>query len=105
MEISANRFVSSLLAAIFLIAFGADSAPAKPLFSYQNLVLKTAGNSGSDKTVYATKPKKQKKAKGKKGGGVTFYEGSAETRTERDRRLRRECRGRPNSGACEGYTR
>lgn len=29
--------------------------------------------------------------------------GPAETRQERDARLRRECRGKPNSGACEGY--
>ena len=29
--------------------------------------------------------------------------GPAETRAERDRRLQRECRGKPNSGACEGY--
>lgn len=27
-----------------------------------------------------------------------------ETRSERDKRLLRECRGKPNAGACEGYT-
>lgn len=26
-----------------------------------------------------------------------------ETRKERDQRLLRECKGRPNAGACEGY--
>ena len=31
--------------------------------------------------------------------------GSAESTPERERRLKRECRGRPNAGACEGYTR
>ena len=30
---------------------------------------------------------------------------SEETRAERDRRLYRECWGRPNAGACLGYTR
>jgi hypothetical protein len=30
--------------------------------------------------------------------------GPAETRAERDRRLLRECRGKPNAGACEGYS-
>ena len=30
--------------------------------------------------------------------------GSEETSAERDRRLYRECQGRPNSGACLGYT-
>ena len=29
--------------------------------------------------------------------------GPAETRSERDKRLQRECRGKPNAGACEGY--
>jgi hypothetical protein len=30
--------------------------------------------------------------------------GPAETRAERDKRLLRECRGKPNAGACEGYS-
>lgn len=29
--------------------------------------------------------------------------GKGETIPERDRRLLRECKGRPNAGACEGY--
>ena len=29
---------------------------------------------------------------------------SEESRSERDRRLYRECQGRPNAGACLGYT-
>jgi hypothetical protein len=29
---------------------------------------------------------------------------SEESTAERDRRLYRECRGRPNAGACAGYT-
>ena len=55
--------------------------------------------------------------KGKKAGPATVadpprkaqrskkmvFNGSAETTADRDRRLRRECRGRPNSGACLGY--
>ncbi len=57
------------------------------------------------KEATAKKPKKEKKAKAKKGGGVTFHEGSGETRAERERRLMRECRGRPNSGLCEGFAR
>ena len=39
--------------------------------------------------------KKAKKPKPDKGNG--------ETQPERDRRLLRECKGRPNAGACEGY--
>lgn len=30
---------------------------------------------------------------------------SEETTSERDRRLKRECKGAPNAGACLGYTR
>lgn len=43
------------------------------------------------------KPKKSKapQAKGDKS--------SAESKSERERRLLRECRGRPNAGACEGF--
>lgn len=62
-----------------------------------------ATDSGS--SSQAKKPKKEKKAKSQKGGGVSFYEGSGETRAERDKRLTRECKGRANSGLCEGYAR
>jgi hypothetical protein len=39
------------------------------------------------------------------GGKVTFLRGSEETSQERSTRLKRECKGRVNAGACEGYTR
>lgn len=35
----------------------------------------------------------------------TLRSPSEETTAERDRRLTRECRGRPNAGACLGYAR
>ncbi len=54
--------------------------------------------SGSKKSVKSRSAKKSKSS-------VTFHDGSAESRTERDRRLTRECKGRSNSGVCEGYTR
>lgn len=38
-------------------------------------------------------------------GKVTFLRGSEETIGERSTRLKRECKGRVNAGACEGYTR
>ncbi len=34
---------------------------------------------------------------------VKFMPGSAETPKERANRLQRECKGRVNAGACEGY--
>jgi hypothetical protein len=43
------------------------------------------------------------KAADKKRGSKIELRGGAETAAERDRRLRRECRGRPNAGACLGY--
>lgn len=41
----------------------------------------------------------------KKPVRVTYGRDSGETVSERERRLYRECRGRPNAGACEGYAR
>lgn len=37
---------------------------------------------------------------------VTFHKApSEEAPAERERRLKRECKGRPNAGMCAGYTR
>ncbi|CAN5542164.1 hypothetical protein BH10PSE16_BH10PSE16_05570 [soil metagenome] len=46
------------------------------------------------------------KAKKKAGssGQIRFLPGSAETTKERSTRLKRECKGRVNAGACSGYT-
>ena len=47
------------------------------------------------------------KAAQKKGSiKIKYYRSSSEESTsDRDRRLYRECWGRPNAGACAGYTR
>ncbi|MDB5777973.1 MAG: hypothetical protein JWP79_1811 [Polaromonas sp.] len=47
----------------------------------------------------------KKKAKAGSGGQVRFLPGSAETAKERGSRLKRECHGQVNAGACAGYTR
>ncbi|MGV0958713.1 MAG: hypothetical protein ACOYB1_02660 [Limnohabitans sp.] len=39
----------------------------------------------------------------KKAPRQAIDRGPAETRAERDKRLARECQGRRNAGACEGY--
>ncbi len=45
-------------------------------------------------------------ARKKKPARVSFVKsGSGETASERERRLIRECRGRPDAGACLGYAR
>ena len=47
--------------------------------------------------------KSSTKATGARSRKPPQDKGPAETRAERDKRLQRECRGRPNSGACEGF--
>ena len=47
----------------------------------------------------------QTSSKKKSGGGqIKFLRGSEETTKERSSRLKRECKGRVNAGACSGYT-
>ncbi len=79
------------------------SASAGPVQAQNSLA-------GGGADASATKPtKKQKSGKsgsnagGTKSGSVKFLPGSAETRSERATRLKRECKGRVNAGACEGY--
>ena len=52
-----------------------------------------------------TAKKKTKKHKASAGSDAKFVPGSQETRKERDSRLKRECKGQVNAGACSGYTR
>ena len=47
----------------------------------------------------------KKKSKKPKGSNAKFVSGSEETKKERDSRLKRECKGQVNAGACLGYTR
>ncbi len=54
-------------------------------------------------TTGADKPPKARKAKAVKAPKPPGDKGSAENKAERDKRLLRECRGKPNAGACEGY--
>lgn len=54
-------------------------------------------------TTGAEKPAKAKKSTQAKAPKPPTDKGSAESKTERDKRLQRECRGRPNAGACEGH--
>lgn len=56
---------------------------------------------GKEKTEKPAKVAKPRKPSTK----IKFEKDSSETTAERDRRLMRECHGRPNAGACLGYTR
>lgn len=94
---------STLAGALLALAAaqGAAASPQGAIFS----VAAYAPSISAKASNGTKKPKKPKAAKKSRGGKVTFHEGSAESRAERDRRLSRECRGRSNSGVCEGYTR
>ncbi|WP_296873491.1 hypothetical protein [Tibeticola sp.] len=93
------RPASAVLVAA-LITFGGTLTPAPA----------SAADDGAAATVQPKKPKKHRKHKQQPIADADsprhraiFDRGSAETTAERDRRLRRECKGRPNAGACLGY--
>lgn len=52
-----------------------------------------------------TKSEGKKKLKKSRGSRAKILSGSEETKKERDSRLKRECKGQVNAGACAGYTR
>ncbi len=55
-------------------------------------------------TAHAAGEQAKKASSVKKQGSTKFLPGSQETRKERSERLKRECKGRVNAGACTGYT-
>lgn len=64
-------------------------------------MLGMAGSQG----LAATKTEKAKKTvTTQPGKSAKFIPGSQESAKERSTRLKRECKGRVNAGACEGYT-
>lgn len=61
----------------------------------------------SGQSTSKAKKKSATGAKGTKtsaGGQMKILPGSAETTKERNDRLKRECKGRVNAGACAGFT-
>lgn len=85
-KIVASPFLTVVFLAAFLI--GSSQAGAAAAVS-------------GDKPAAVTK----KKTKTVASGQVRFLPGSAETARERSSRLKRECQGQVNAGACAGYTR
>lgn len=81
---------SALLGAAVLTGLLATAAPAQAVETF-------TATTGADKSAAGKKPKSGKAPQ------PASDKGSAENKAERDRRLQRECRGRPNAGACEGY--
>ena len=79
-------------------------APFYSLLLVGGLLMGTAhasfANTGSGNGAQPAETKK--KAQG--GGQIRFLPGSAETVKERSNRLKRECKGQVNAGACSGHT-
>ena len=90
-QLRATPLYLALLLAAALAAPVQAATPASPA---------TAGTLSPPETP--PKPAKEKK-KSTKTNTVKYEKGSAESTSERDRRLYRECKGRPNAGACMGY--
>ena len=69
------------------------------------LVVPTASVATDNFTaVTATDPSaKARKTKQARAPKPTVSPGSSESKAERDKRLLRECRGKANAGACEGF--
>ena len=76
-----------------------------PMLLAANLLIGNAhaGSASTESSGVADSAKAKKKAHG--GGQVRFMPGSAETVKERSNRLKRECKGQVNAGACAGHTR
>ncbi len=84
-----KKLSTVLLTGLLAIAFNTGIATIFVAASAQNAMAGTK------------KPHKSKKSKG--GGKVTFDRGSEESTADRTSRLKRECKGRANSGVCSGF--
>lgn len=87
MKTSFIRPAMALLAAAALVVASPQALSAEP-----------AGKPAKSKSS-------KKKVKGPQPGKVAFLRSSEETAGERSIRLKRECKGGVNAGACAGYTR
>ena len=80
-----NKRITSIGLAVFIALHGTTPALAQ--------------------TSAGSTPSSAHKAKAPKAPKAPPHHSQGETRKERDQRLLRECKGRPNAGACEGYAR
>ncbi|EJL84455.1 hypothetical protein PMI15_02156 [Polaromonas sp. CF318] len=89
---SKKSLMAPFLAAIMVAALAASHAQAQ-----------TQPAQEGDKP--AKSKSKKTAAKSAAGGKVKFINGSGETPAQRTARLKRECKGGVDAGACSGYTR
>ena len=101
-----NRLIAASLAGFVVLCalpLAAASLQTDPSFAASS-----SASSVAEPTKKAAKNKAlKKKVSGKaksKGSTVRFERGSEESFAERSARLKRECKGRVNAGACAGYT-
>ena len=92
-------FCTSALATTALT--GATAATAIELQAIAPPASATSGPSADGRSKKAISKKKALR----KSAKPVFVKGSEETTAERSARLRRECKGGVNAGACAGYTR
>ena len=86
-----KRYFALMLASMF---WGLGLLAATPTsWAADNFTAVTPG----DQPAKAKKPKQAKAPK------PPVSPGTGESKGERDKRLLRECRGKANAGACEGY--
>lgn len=86
-----KRHWMTALTSVCFGLFGLAIAPAS--HAADNFTAVTA----ADKPVKAKKPKQSKTPK------PPTNPSTGESKAERDKRLLRECRGKANAGACEGF--
>lgn len=91
---SKKSLMAPLLAAIMVAALAASQARAQ-----------TPPAPEGDKPAKSKSKAKKTAVKSAAGGKVKFINGSGETPAQRTARLKRECKGGVDAGACSGYTR
>ena len=69
------------------------------------LTIAPASHAADNFTAVTTADKPAKKPKQAKAPKPPANPSTGESPTERDKRLLRECQGKANAGACEGYAR
>lgn len=82
-------------------------SPTPPLFAFVVALTLLGAPTVTDARDTQDRKSTSSNSPKKKGVSKVTYQRSAseETRSERDRRMYRECKGMHNAGACRGYTR
>jgi hypothetical protein len=88
----------AIFASLLCVTAFASTALESQTFVHPVSVKSASAGTGNSKST-------AKKKALKKSAKPIFIKGSAETAAERSTRLKRECKGGVNAGACAGFTR